>query len=200
MRVRTEAKRRSIIETARPLFLEGGYAGVTMAAVASALGGSKGTLYGYFPSKEELFGAVVAEASPGLFALLETVETEADDLVSGLEALGCAYLRLVLSQPVIETSRMVVAEVGRQPEIGEIFFSNGPARTLRRVQEILSDLGKRHDLATLSDPEAGAHFTGICDGGLYSRVIWGAEPVPTDQEITQRVRCAVRRFLAGYAP
>lgn len=200
MRVRTEAKRRSIIETARPLFLEGGYAGVTMAAVASALGGSKGTLYGYFPSKEELFGAVVAEASPGLFALLETVETEADDLVSGLEALGCAYLRLVLSQPVIETSRMVVAEVGRQPEIGEIFFSNGPARTLRRVQEILSDLGKRHDLAALSDPEAGAHFTGICDGGLYSCVIWGAEPVPTDQEITQRVRRAVRRFLAGYAP
>ena len=45
----------------------------------------------------------VAEASPDLFMLLDKVENVADELVPALEALGFAYLHLILSQPVVVT-------------------------------------------------------------------------------------------------
>jgi AcrR family transcriptional regulator len=45
---------------ARAAFLEG-YSATSMAAIAALVGGSKGTLYGYFANKEALFGAVVQD-------------------------------------------------------------------------------------------------------------------------------------------
>ena len=51
MRVRTQARRDTIIEAAIQLFEEAGYEGASMSELARRLGGSKATLYGYFPSK-----------------------------------------------------------------------------------------------------------------------------------------------------
>jgi AcrR family transcriptional regulator len=53
-----QAKSR-IIDTARQIFSEKGYHETTMEDVGKALGVSKGALYLYFPSKEELFKAIV---------------------------------------------------------------------------------------------------------------------------------------------
>lgn len=58
MRVRTEAKRDAILEAAAEVFLEAGFEGASMSQIAARAGGSKRTLYGYFPSKEELFVAM----------------------------------------------------------------------------------------------------------------------------------------------
>jgi AcrR family transcriptional regulator len=54
---RRDAKRDTIIEVARQVFFEEGYAAASMSTIAARLGGSKGTLYNYFKSKEELFEA-----------------------------------------------------------------------------------------------------------------------------------------------
>lgn len=47
MRVRTEAKRDAIVEAASEVFLESGFEGASMAQIATLVGGSKATLYGY---------------------------------------------------------------------------------------------------------------------------------------------------------
>src|SRR3546814_13671240 len=53
------ARRKAFVDAARDLFFANGYAGTTMSSIASKVGGSKTTLWTYFPSKEELFAAVV---------------------------------------------------------------------------------------------------------------------------------------------
>ena len=53
------AKRRQIMEGARQVFLSSGFDGASMNDVARAAGVSKGTLYAYFNSKEELFEAII---------------------------------------------------------------------------------------------------------------------------------------------
>ena len=53
------AKRRQIMEGARQVFLSGGFDGASMNDVARAAGVSKGTLYAYFNSKDELFEAII---------------------------------------------------------------------------------------------------------------------------------------------
>ena len=62
---RSDAKRRAIIAVAREAFLARGYAATSMSEIAANLGGSKGTLYNYFRSKEELFGAFMVETCQG---------------------------------------------------------------------------------------------------------------------------------------
>src|SRR5271169_4034828 len=54
---RGDAKRRVILEVARDIFQARGYAAASMSEIAARVGGSKGTLYNHFRSKEELFSA-----------------------------------------------------------------------------------------------------------------------------------------------
>ena len=58
---RSDARRRAILDVASEVFLAQGYAAASMSEIATRLGGSKGTLYNYFRSKEELIGALIAD-------------------------------------------------------------------------------------------------------------------------------------------
>ena len=53
------AKRRQIMEGARTVFLSAGFDGASMNDIARAAGVSKGTLYAYFTSKDQLFEAII---------------------------------------------------------------------------------------------------------------------------------------------
>ena len=57
--LRRETTRSEILQIAGDMFLDVGFAGTSMSAIAARLGGSKGTLYNYFESKEELLEAFV---------------------------------------------------------------------------------------------------------------------------------------------
>lgn len=65
---RKEARPGELLSAALDLFVENGFAATRMEAVAARAGVSKGTVFLYFPSKEELFKAVVRENISGRFA------------------------------------------------------------------------------------------------------------------------------------
>jgi TetR/AcrR family transcriptional regulator len=65
---RKEARPGELLEAALELFVEKGFAATRSEEVAARAGVSKGTLFLYFPSKEELFKAVVRENISGRFA------------------------------------------------------------------------------------------------------------------------------------
>ena len=96
MRVRTDDRRNAILEAAIQIFREVGYERASMAMIAERVGGSKTTLYGYFPSKEELFwdamvGSTQLQRGEKALALLDPSDPD----VSGvLERFGTAYLPL----------------------------------------------------------------------------------------------------------
>ncbi len=58
---RKEARPGELLEAALDLFVEKGFAATRAEEVAARAGVSKGTLFLYFPSKEELFKAVIRE-------------------------------------------------------------------------------------------------------------------------------------------
>ena len=65
---RKEARPGELLDAALDLFVEKGFAATRSEEVAARAGVSKGTLFLYFPSKEELFKAVVRENMSGRFA------------------------------------------------------------------------------------------------------------------------------------
>ena len=64
---RKEARPGELLDAALDLFVEKGFAATRAEEVATRAGVSKGTLFLYFPSKEELFKAVVRENISGRF-------------------------------------------------------------------------------------------------------------------------------------
>lgn len=141
MKVRTQARRAAIIETAASLFQECGYEGASMNELAKRLGGSKTTLYGYFPSKEALFTAVVrtfatvhlAEAASALPATVDDMAT----LKSTLLHFSRQFLQVLANDAeAIALNRVVVAESGRS-EVGELFHEAGPSECLAALAQLL---------------------------------------------------------------
>src|ERR1700741_860307 len=82
---RKEARPGELLNAALDLFVEKGYAATRAEEVAKRAGVSKGTLFLYFSSKEELFKAVVRDSISGRFAEwtqeFETFEGSTADMV-----------------------------------------------------------------------------------------------------------------------
>lgn len=66
---RKEARPGELLQAALDLFIEKGFAATRAEEVAARAGVSKGTLFLYFPSKDELFKAVVRESISGRYSV-----------------------------------------------------------------------------------------------------------------------------------
>src|SRR6187551_1728033 len=82
---RKEARPGELLDAALDLFVEKGFAATRSEEVAARAGVSKGTLFLYFPTKEELFKAVVRENISGRFQQwneeFQTFEGSSADMV-----------------------------------------------------------------------------------------------------------------------
>jgi AcrR family transcriptional regulator len=91
-------REREIIDAARELFFEKGFDSTSVDEIAARLELSKGTIYLYFGSKEELYFAV---AKDGLSIARDLFREAMDSPGAGLdklEAMGRAYIRFWSSQ------------------------------------------------------------------------------------------------------
>lgn len=88
-----EARRQQILDAAREVFLAKGFQETTIEEIAEKTELSKGTIYLYFQSKEEIYISLMLEGSQILYGMLK-VATEADlPADTLLRRLGRAYLQ-----------------------------------------------------------------------------------------------------------
>ena len=193
-----DARREAILDVAEQVFLEEGFDAASMSTIAARVGGSKGTLYNYFRSKDDLFAAYVqrhcAWQSEAMFALLG----ERTDLVATLHDLGQRHLEMVLGEDNVRRFRVITAEAERAPEIGRIFYESGPQNAARRLAALLSDAAARGELV-IEDPLQAAHnFIALCSSRLHKARLCNFTPEPGADDIDREVRGAVKVFLAAY--
>ena len=199
MRVRTDAKRRQILDLARMIFLRDGYAATSMSTIAAALGGSKSTLYGYFASKEALFSEVVhsvgEEHVVPAFAVLDAGGCPREALAH----LARALIRFLLMPEAIACFRLVVAEAGRFPELGRAFYDSGPGCGEARIatfleQQILA--GRLH----AADPRRLAqHFCRLCEIGPHKALLCGTVAEMPPGLVEELAEFVVDSFLRAHA-
>jgi AcrR family transcriptional regulator len=88
-----QARKNQILDAARELFFEKGFEGATIEDIAERTELSKGAIYLYFPSKEEIYISLMLEGSTILYQMLKesvSADLPADTL---LRRLGHSYLR-----------------------------------------------------------------------------------------------------------
>lgn len=192
-------KRSHILRTAGKLFLERGFGRTSMGEVAAAGAGSKGTIYSYFRSKEELFKAFMSEAIQARVSGAFEPLTEIEGIRATLIELGHRYLRLITDPTVSALFRVVVHEAPHFPEIGEMFNEAGPKPAKQRLADYFEQGIEQGKLEIPDIPMAVEQFLMMCQARIVQDFWFCIRGAPTEAEIDKAVGAAVSTFLAAYA-
>ncbi len=119
---RKEARPGELLQAALELFVEKGYAATRVEEVAARAGVSKGTLFLYFPSKVDLFKAVVARTLSGRMAEwnaeFETFTGPTEDIVRYCLR---SWWDHVGATGACGITKLMVSEARNFPELAEFY-------------------------------------------------------------------------------
>jgi AcrR family transcriptional regulator len=199
MKTKTEAKRQAILKAAGDVFREVGFERASMSDIRARMGGSKATLYNYFPSKEALFFEVIHNAKEReLEATAGALNPDAHDLKQELVRFGQNFLKAVYSPEAIAVRRLAIAE-SRHSDSGRLSFERAVFPTEKQVAEFLRKAMKRGALRTAEAKIAAMHLLSLLESELLQRVLLGVIDSVSPEALRSAVRRAVDVFLLGYA-
>jgi len=192
-------KRAQILDGARAVFLARGFDAASMGEIARQAGVSKGTLYVYFASKEELFGAIVRDQCLIQAEQVFALDDQDRDVAAVLMRLGTSFAAALCRVERLSSLRAIVAISERMPAAGHRFYEMGPATGIARLAHYL-DAQMAAGMLAIEDTEvAAAQFLEACVATMMKPMLFGTmtEP-PTEARISHVVGMAVRAFMAAY--
>ncbi len=196
-RPRNPAKHAAILQAAGELFMRLPFEAVSMDAVAAAAGVSKMTLYAHFGDKESLFVALVSSFSDRMLAAPAEVP-DSGGLAQRLEALGKAFLCLILSPPALRMRQALSGALRADPALAERFYEAGPGRTRRALAAIIAD-GMAGGTLRPDDPLLAAEdLLSLWIGDLPGRLAIGLAAPTAAADLAARARRGTGIFLRAY--
>jgi len=192
------ARREAILGVASEVFSAEGYAAASMSHIASRLGGSKGTLYNYFKSKEELFAAHVQHECECRVAEAFAPPLIGDNPVEILAGLAERVLTAIVSDEAAAFYSLIVSEAQRNPAIGRAFYDSGPRKGVERVAEYLGRAQADGQMIVDDCQLAAEEFLSLVHGGLHWKRVLNVVPNPTRAQIHSQARRAAEVFVRAY--
>ncbi len=193
---------RDVREHALRLFLDHGYEGTSMDAIAQAAGTTKASLYARFPSKDAVFTSVFgwAMGRADWPAPEPPAPADTDDLPGALRAIAHAALRRALDPSMVRMGRIAIAQSDRFPELAEgLRDAAGTSPRQRQVAELLRRHAARGTVVLPDAPEVLADlFIGLVSSAPARLASFGIVPDRADTE--RRADAAVRLFLRSLRP
>src|SRR5262245_20074825 len=188
-----EDRRRMMLAAAGEIFLEQGYEGFSMRRVAERIGYSATTIYRYYEDKDDLLFAVVNEGFTEFARQLREAAEGVSNLLKRIEALGHAYIRFGLNNPVYYQMMFM--------QRADLLFETRREQTRPMIESF--DVLQR---AVREAMDAGLMKRG--DVETYSRVIWSlvhgvtalalADPKRFTTEVVEKnTRLALKMMLNG---
>jgi AcrR family transcriptional regulator len=135
---RKEDRPQEITEAAFAAFAEKGFTATKVEEVARRAGVSKGLLYLYFKTKEELFKAVIRNVvTPRVDELTRIL----DDSELGAEAFIrgplLAFMQRLPGSPASVVIRLMISEAPKHPDLVEYYWDNVASRGLAALRRLL---------------------------------------------------------------
>lgn len=174
-----------MLEEARRIFAERGFASTSMDEIAQACGVTKPMLYAYFDSKEGLFRACTREAAEGLYA---AVRAAAEEGTSNEDRLWRGFVAVF---GFVEDNR----------ESWKLLFPSGPAavgafaetaqEATERMAELLAELFARQALSEGINPDLAAESQVLgqaVTGATVAVASWWQETRPHEPREMQALR------------
>ena len=195
---KAQALNQKVREAAVELFLELGYAGTSMDAIARAADITRKTLYARYPDKH----AVFVDAIPWALARVDDDDsidiTDTDDLEADLLAFGRLAIQRATHPRNVRLKRIALAEAAQFPE----FAVAADSMTWAARQRALAELLRRHEArgaVTTDDVELAAeHFLALVESVPSRLADFGI--FRSKRQEDRHLREAVRLFLVGVSP
>jgi TetR/AcrR family transcriptional repressor of mexJK operon len=191
-------KRAQVLLAARSVFLDQGYDGASMDAIAAAAGVSKATVYAYFDGKDQLFTEMVAGYCDEQKEAVAEIEDEHLPIGEALNRILLTLMRYLAHPRAIAFSTMIVGQAGRFPELGRIFVETGAMELQAQLAGVLRRAAERGELE-LEDPALTAELLiAMVRGVVQSRSLRGGGAPPSESELAA-VAGAAAALVAGAA-
>ena len=193
-------KVQQILQAAREEFLRHGYGAASMDAVALGAKVSKATLYVYFRSKRDLFAAIIKQERGRYGIDLMAVDVGRETIKAKLTRCGCDIVDFLVSPETVASYRMVVAEAGRFPELGQVFYDAGPERLLDHLEEFIAGAMDAGYLRRDQPRVAAEQFLGLVRGNLQLCALLGISERLSRERIDRVVSAGVDTFYRAFQP
>src|SRR5262245_51085993 len=198
---RKEARPAELLAAALELFTERGYAAIRLDDIARRAGGSKGTVYLYFPSKEDLLEAVIRG---GLLPVLERgekmVAEHSGETAELIRSLIHGWWESIGSTPYAGITKLMISECRNFPELGSFYVQEVITRGHKLVRKALQRGVDRGELRAV----ACEYATRLVFAPLVLQVIWrysfdfcGGVKLDPDSYIEQHLDILLRGLLNG---
>lgn len=197
-RPRDTAKHAAILKAAQYLFIQHGYEGTSMDAIASTAGVSKLTIYNHFSDKENLFSATItckcAEITPD-FSRIPANE----DLPDHLGELARYCYQLINTSDSIALHRLMISQSDRNPALASQLYRECMENSIRQLAERLGRLHEAGMLWIEDSLQAAGHFTSLICGNHTLQQLTGLRDTPDHPAIDRHIQSAVQVFIRAYA-
>lgn len=184
----------SLVRVARERFTANGYGATSMNAVAKAARVSKGTLYARFPSKADLFRAIIEEQIQRSSGGVRHLGPKPKTLEAMLRAFAERALQDSLQGEIVQLNRLIYSEAERFPELGEAAWARSRVG-VQQVSEIIREYAAKEGVSC-REPEAAAEMFTTLLRGFYGDAMLRSRPV-AGAEIKVWTRKMVKVFLNG---
>lgn len=164
-----------IVQAALAVFAERGFAAARLDEIAARAGVSKGALYLYFETKEDLFRAVVERAiAPNIQAVWAMIAAHPGPVADLLRLVPERIATLMDTLPVGGVLKMVIGEAGNFPELARVWHDRLVAPALGAMSDAIAAAQTRGEVKP-GDPRA---FAMQVIAPLLLGVIWRETFVP----------------------
>lgn len=194
-------KRGQILDGAHRVFMKMGYDAASMNDVTREAGVSKGTIYVYFQSKEELFAALI-ERAKGLFTesvrelLAQNPEPE-----EGLRLFAGAFIDQIFDSEMIPAMRILLGVIDRMPSLCQRFFAGSPSNAKSVLTAYLDQQVAAGRLNIDDTNLAAAQFIDLTVGGYFKAKLFNDIPNrPADSELERVIGGGMKVFFCAYGP
>lgn len=176
-------KRAQVLLAARSVFLDQGYDGASMDAIAASAGVSKATVYAYFDGKDQLFTQMVAGYCDEQKEAVAEIEDEHLPIGEALNRILMTLMRYLAHPRAIVFSAMIVGQAARFPELGRIFVQSGAMELQGQLAGVLRRAADRGELE-VEDPALVAELLiAMVRGVVQSRSLLAGGAAPSESEL-----------------
>lgn len=165
-RSRTDKKRTEILQAASDVFARKAFHEVRTDEIAEEAGVGKGTLYRYFPTKDDLFYASVLAGFDELDRVLESLRTRNDPPAETVAQLAREVLRIFWSRPSFS---MALHSHARRFRVREREMHRRREGLVRFVRETVAHGTARGDFRPVDPRIAAEMFLGMVRGAIFHR-------------------------------
>src|SRR5271154_1682409 len=198
-KTRAELRNGKLQKVAADLFLKRGYEGVTVDKIVELAGGSKSTVYSEFGGKCGLFISSIEKLCRESNEPLATIDYSGLTLEESLKKLSFHILKLITAKRSVELHRLAIGEAANCPEVGEAWYTHGPARTASFIRSLLESRREELRKTTIPIERMAVILHDSLTGDVLYRRLAGVGKHESDAEL-ERVACAAVDLIFGPLP